>query len=172
MATPAPEPDVIQLLLHDHKKLEAMIGSLDGTAPEEVPARVWSFTNALICHEAAEEMVVYPALRRAPGGEVIAEDRIHEQSEAERAVRNMEKMDAKRVEFADALAVVATSVSSGMRHRRRPRCSRCSNGPCHPTSGRSSVTVTRRPRRSLPRTPIRWRPTRRLGTRSSARSSV
>jgi hemerythrin superfamily protein len=105
-----PAPDIIQLLLDDHRKIAAMIASLDGTAPEEVPERFWSFTNALVRHESAEELVVYPALRKVPGGAAIADDRIHEQAEIEQALRNMEKMDAQSVEFADAFAVVATAV--------------------------------------------------------------
>jgi iron-sulfur cluster repair protein YtfE (RIC family) len=47
----------------------------------------------LVRHEVAEELVVYPIIRRAPGGEQEAKTRIAEQSEAEELLAEMEKLD-------------------------------------------------------------------------------
>jgi hypothetical protein len=45
-------------------------------------------------------MVIYPALRKdAPGGNAEADDRMHEQSEAESMLKEMEAMDAKSAQF-------------------------------------------------------------------------
>ena len=51
-------------------------------------------------HEVAEEVVVYPLIRKEPpDGEREADARIKEQSEAEQMISDMEKLDATSSEF-------------------------------------------------------------------------
>jgi hemerythrin superfamily protein len=56
--------------------------------------------HELVRHEVAEELVVYPALRSdASGGDREADARIHEQSEAEEMLAEMQNLDACTAEF-------------------------------------------------------------------------
>ncbi len=64
----------------------------------------------LVRHEVAEEHVIYPVVRRAPGGEEEAKTRIAEQAEAEKLLAEMEKLDASSVEFATAFTSLRRSV--------------------------------------------------------------
>jgi hemerythrin superfamily protein len=62
-------------------------------------------------HEVAEERVVYPIIRHAvPAGEQEAKARIAEQSEVEKLLVALEKLDASSEEFATQFAVLQHAV--------------------------------------------------------------
>jgi hemerythrin superfamily protein len=67
--------------------------------------------HLLVAHEIAEEQVVYPVVRSdVPNGEAISTARIEEQSEAEKKLAQMEKLDAATPEFATQFAELKAAV--------------------------------------------------------------
>lgn len=110
MGDASPPDDVIRLLDEDHHLLQARLSEFDTAGAASRGELFWKLTNDLVRHEVAEEIVVYPALRRLPGGDQIADARIAEQSEAEGHLAKMEKMDAESPEFVKDLAKLKASV--------------------------------------------------------------
>lgn len=110
MSTSPPADDVIRLLEEDHRMVEKKFTELSGAGPATRGELFWKLTNDLVRHEVAEEVVVYPALRKLPGGDQVADARISEQSEAEEQLASMEKMDAESPEFVRELAKLKASV--------------------------------------------------------------
>jgi hemerythrin superfamily protein len=96
--------DVVEVLTHDHREVEEMFGELTGaTDPGERRRIVDDITIELVRHAIAEEMYLYPAVRRVvPDGDTIADKEISDHSEIERALKDLEKADADDAGF-DAL---------------------------------------------------------------------
>lgn len=110
MTTVPPQDDVVRLLEEDHRLVEARFAALASAGAATRGELFWKLTNDLVRHEVAEETVVYPALRKLPGGDQIADARIAEQSEAEEQLAKMEKMDAESPEFVRELAGLKAAV--------------------------------------------------------------
>jgi hemerythrin superfamily protein len=91
--------DVIEFLLNQHQQVR---GLLDDVLAAEGPERQRYFDTVremLARHETAEEMIVRPLTRKAPGGEDVAEGRMHEENEAKEVLADLEKMDVTSAEF-------------------------------------------------------------------------
>jgi iron-sulfur cluster repair protein YtfE (RIC family) len=105
------QPDtVIALLLEDHRSVERRFGEFETAGPQARPELFWKLTDELVRHEVAEEVVIFPALRKLPGGDVIARARIEEQSEAESQLARMEKLDPTAPEFMAELTDLKAAV--------------------------------------------------------------
>jgi hemerythrin superfamily protein len=103
--------DVIELLLADHQAAKALLGRFDHIGLTERPAFFYEVVNALVRHEVAEERVVYPIIRHAvPGGEQEAKARIAEQSEVEKLLIALEKLDSSTAEFCTQFATLQRAV--------------------------------------------------------------
>lgn len=110
MTTAVPTDDLIRLLEEDHRLVEVRLSELDTAGGASRGELFWKLTNDLVRHEVAEEIVLYPALRRVPGGDQVADARIAEQSEAEELLAKMEKLDAESEEFVRDLAALKAAV--------------------------------------------------------------
>ncbi len=100
MSTVSSHTDVIELLEADHHQAEQLLGRYETTSAEGRAGYFCEVVHALVAHEVAEEMAVYPALRNdVPGGDTEADARIAEQSEAESQLKKMESMDPASSEF-------------------------------------------------------------------------
>jgi hemerythrin superfamily protein len=110
MTTAMPTDDLVRLLEEDHRLVETRLSEFDTAGPATRGELFWKLTNDLVRHEVAEEVVLYPALRKVPGGDQIADARIAEQSEAEELLAKMEKMDAESPEFVRELAKLKAAV--------------------------------------------------------------
>jgi iron-sulfur cluster repair protein YtfE (RIC family) len=106
----APADDVVSLLTQDHEAVKQRFAEFEH-APRETRAELfWKLTDQLIRHEVAEEVVVYPILRKEPGGSEVADARVAEESEAERLLAHMEKLDPTTEEFMGALTDLKSAV--------------------------------------------------------------
>ena len=87
-------PDVIDLLLEDHRTVRGLIAELDATDSPDEQRRLYLRIAELHCgHEAAEEGVVFPALRRAaPGAANAALARIGEHEELDQLLDEMQRL--------------------------------------------------------------------------------
>jgi hemerythrin superfamily protein len=92
--------DVVKLLLADHEKAKVLLTRFDHVAPSDRASYFCEVVTELVRHEVAEEHVIFPIIRHAPGGEQEAKARIAEQSQAEALLAELEKLDASSVEFA------------------------------------------------------------------------
>ncbi|HEY3941831.1 MAG TPA: hemerythrin domain-containing protein [Acidimicrobiales bacterium] len=111
MSTEQTTLDIVQLLDRDHREAEALLSRFELTERSERGDYFWQVVHELVGHEVAEEIAVYPALRRhAPGGEAIADARIAEQAQAEQLLAEMEKLDSASTDFATSFIRLRSEV--------------------------------------------------------------
>jgi hemerythrin superfamily protein len=100
MTTTIPGIDILDLLADDHREAEGLLNRFESIPTDEREQYFCQVVHELVRHEVAEELVVYPALRSdASGGDEEADARIHEQSEAEQMLAEMQDLDAASAEF-------------------------------------------------------------------------
>jgi iron-sulfur cluster repair protein YtfE (RIC family) len=105
-----PTDDIVTLLAQDHEAVSQRLSELDA-APAEARAELfWELVNQLVRHEVAEESVVYPALRKGPGGDAVADARQAEEAAAERLLAHMETLDPTSAEFLGAVEDLRSAV--------------------------------------------------------------
>lgn len=96
--------DIVDLLLEDHAQAKELLDKISSAAPDNREDLFWGLVPALVQHEVAEEVVVYPTVRSdAPDGEHEVEPRLKEQAEAEELLADMEKLDRNSAEFTQKL---------------------------------------------------------------------
>ena len=110
------QPDVIEVLEHDHREVEEMfteLESLRGASTEEDRSRrkdlADQVTIELVRHSVAEEVLVYPEVEKKVSGEE-AEHAREEHAEAEETLARLEKLDADDPEFDDELATLMDEI--------------------------------------------------------------
>ncbi len=97
--------DIVDLLSQDHEEAKKLLGQITHAAPEAREDLFWELVPALVSHEVAEEVVVYPTIRsEAPDGEAEVQPRLKEQQQAEEMLSSMEKLDPSSDEFATLLS--------------------------------------------------------------------
>jgi hemerythrin superfamily protein len=106
MTTDSLVDDVVHLLEEDHRLVEHRFEEFDVAEPAMRRELFWKLTNELVLHEVAAEVVVYPAVRKLPGGGQIADARIAEQTAAEEQLAQIEKVDPESTEFVHALSTL------------------------------------------------------------------
>ena len=97
--------DVIEILTTDHREVEAMFTELEtlmqtrsDTNDERRKDLADQITIELVRHSVAEEVAVYPEVKRKVGEEE-AERAKREHAEAERTMKRLESLDADDAEF-------------------------------------------------------------------------
>jgi hemerythrin superfamily protein len=100
---PAPDDatDVIEFLLAQHQQVRRLLDDVLSSAGEERKRAFDDVREMLARHETAEEMIVHPLTRKAPGGEEIANSRMEEENKAKDVLAALEKMDVNSAEFTD-----------------------------------------------------------------------
>jgi hemerythrin superfamily protein len=101
-----PSTDVIDALISDHRDVEALIGEIK-TITDPMMRRDLTDTaiSELVRHAVAEEMYVYPAMRKhLPNGDRAVEHDIEEHKELERTMKHLESLDVSTSEFDAAIA--------------------------------------------------------------------
>jgi len=104
---------VIDILVEDHREVEELFQELERPAAE--PARRQEVLSAaiaeLVRHSVAEEMYLYPAAREAlPDGDQIADREIDDHSQAEQAMKRLERLQPDDPQFDAEVRVLTTSV--------------------------------------------------------------
>lgn len=97
--------DVIDILTADHRDVTALIGEIR-TVPDPVMRRDLTDTaiSELVRHAVAEEMYVYPAMKKyLDDGEKAVEHDVAEHKELEHVMKQLEGADVDSAEFAEAL---------------------------------------------------------------------
>jgi hemerythrin superfamily protein len=91
--------DVIEFLLNQHQQVRGLLDDVLSSSGEERQRYFDTVREMLARHETAEEMIVRPLTRKAPGGEQVAEGRMEEENEAKEVLAKLEKMDVDSADF-------------------------------------------------------------------------
>lgn len=110
--TVAPADDVVSLITQDHAAIAQRFSEFETATPETHGELFVKLRDQLVRHEYAEQAVVYPELRGLDGGSEVADARMAEESSAERALAELEKLDPTSLEFRTGLAALRASVLS------------------------------------------------------------
>lgn len=97
--------DVVDILTEDHKEF---LGTIEQIMISGLPEQRRDLTDILIAeimrHAVAEEMYVYPAIKKhVPGGEEAVQDDKEEHEEIVRLMKSLEDVEASAVRFTDLL---------------------------------------------------------------------
>lgn len=101
MATPHTELDVVDELTTDHREALELLDSI-GTSGDNSERRELADTviSEVVRHAVAEEMYVYPAMRKhLPDGEEAVQHDIEEHKELERVMKELEGTDPSEPSF-------------------------------------------------------------------------
>jgi hemerythrin superfamily protein len=102
---PVSERDVVDILTSDHHEVLDLIEEMKRTDdPQRLREHADTIISELVRHSVAEEMFVYPAMRRhlADGEHAVAHD-IAEHKELEVTMKKLEAVDATTPEFREVL---------------------------------------------------------------------
>ncbi len=95
----------------DHRRLAELLAGLDTARPRERTEHLREFARELVSHEVAEELVVYPVVRRQSAEAArICDARLGEQAEAERHLDKLGRLAPGTVEFEQELAQLRVDV--------------------------------------------------------------
>jgi len=102
--------DVIDVLTSDHREVTALITNIWSVADPMIRRDLTDTAiSELVRHAVAEEMYVYPAMRKhLPEGDKAVEHDIEEHKELERAMKRLEDVDVSSTEFDEALRHLET----------------------------------------------------------------
>ncbi|NES26413.1 hemerythrin domain-containing protein [Micromonospora terminaliae] len=109
------ERDVVDVLMTDHREVEAIFVELESRqgTPEHRRRLADVVIAELVRHAVAEEAYVYPTARKAlPDGDQLAEHEIAEHSDAERTMKELESLDPSEPRFDELL----THLTATIRH--------------------------------------------------------
>lgn len=75
--------DIIQLIQRDHDHIRGLFEEFESVPPDDRGAMFRHIVAELARHEAAEEIIVHPALRHDAGNEAAADAILAQEDEAE-----------------------------------------------------------------------------------------
>jgi hemerythrin superfamily protein len=104
--------DVIELLEHDHREVEEMFAEFERTSEaKDKEALRDKIIIELVRHAEAEEQAVYPIIRKViDNGDEIVEHEIDEHSQAERIMKELDRMKADDPQFGVLMQQLMASI--------------------------------------------------------------
>ncbi len=110
MTESAAEQDVVDVLTTDHHEVLDLLQQIKVTTnAEERRDLADTVISELVRHSVAEEMYVYPAMRKhLPDGEEAVEHDISEHKEIEKTLKKLERASAEDAEFTQLLGQLET----------------------------------------------------------------
>jgi hemerythrin superfamily protein len=117
MTSSEPSRDVVDVLTSDHQDITALIAEIWSVKDPMIRRDLTDTAiSELVRHAVAEEMYVYPAMRKhLPDGEKAVEHDIEEHQELERAMKQLEAVDVSGTEFDGALRQLETLLADHVR---------------------------------------------------------
>ncbi|UQA90668.1 hemerythrin domain-containing protein [Streptomyces halobius] len=107
--------DVIAELTRDHREVDDLFEKIEEAAPEaqERKRLVDQLTIELVRHSVAEEMYLYPAVRRhLTDGDALADKAIADHGRVERLLKDLEGRDVDDTDFNHLIVKLRTEVTS------------------------------------------------------------
>lgn len=95
------EPDLIDVIISDHRQVERIFTELESAPSPEVRKQLTEHViTELVRHSVAEEQHMYPAARRVlDDGDRIVDHELQEHAEAEQVMKDLEGLDADDLRF-------------------------------------------------------------------------
>jgi hypothetical protein len=108
--TSTPAGDVVDVLTSDHRDVTALIAEIWSVRDPMVRRDLTDTAiSELVRHAVAEEMYVYPAMRKyLPDGDKSVEHDVEEHKELEETMKRLEDVDVSSTEFDEALRKLET----------------------------------------------------------------
>jgi hemerythrin superfamily protein len=95
--THAPNEDLVEMLLVDHREVEEMFGKLEGLGggtSDEAKTLAQQVVIELVRHSVAEEQYLYPTVRdHVAGGAALADRELAEHAQAEKTMKDLEGLE-------------------------------------------------------------------------------
>ncbi|MET7790077.1 hemerythrin domain-containing protein [Streptomyces sp. NPDC005248] len=110
--------NVIEELMADHREVEQLFSRIEAlpTGDSDLRGLVDEVTIELVRHSVAEEQYLYPAVREhVEGGAELADKEIEEHAEAEKLMKELERMRVDDAQFHPTLAKLMEDVSAHVR---------------------------------------------------------
>lgn len=163
MGTPTKTQDMIDILVKDHREVEDLFQELEspGTDPQRRADLSSAAIAELVRHSVAEEEYLYPVTREVlSDGDQIADKEIEDHSEAERAMKRLEKMNPTEAEFDQTVRELISEVREHIEDeegnlfpRLRQACSQEQLAELGAKIDRAKKMAPTRPHPSAPDTP-------------------
>ena len=106
------QQDAVRFLRDQHDTVRELFARVASSTGDQRRETFEPLVRLLAVHETAEEMVVYPTIRRTSEGEAIAEARLQEEDEAKKQLAELEKLDVSSAEFDTLFATIRAAVES------------------------------------------------------------
>jgi hemerythrin superfamily protein len=101
--THSKDEDLVELLITDHREVEDMFGRLEalaGGTSDQAKTLAEQVVIELVRHSVAEEEYLYPTTRKhVPDGGALADHELAEHAEAEKTMKELEKLEPGDAEF-------------------------------------------------------------------------
>ena len=110
MTSPSTEPDVVDVLTADHQEFLELVAQIWQTGDAEERRDLTDvLISELVRHSVAEEMFVYPAIKKhLPDGEAAVQHDVEEHKELETLMKALEHVEATDPRFDEALRQLET----------------------------------------------------------------
>lgn len=105
------EGDVIRVLLEQHARIRDLFAEVKSESGEHKEAAFEELRALLAVHETAEQMVLRPVTSDS-GGEAVADARTEEETEANKVLAELEKLDVGSTDFDTRLGAFEKSVDA------------------------------------------------------------
>lgn len=111
-STEAADQDVVTVLLEQHALIKTRFTQVKHAAEgKDRTAALRELVQLLVAHEIAEQEVVHPAVKRLrTTSAAMVDERLHEESEAERLLAQLDRMDTGTPLFLDSLESLRKAV--------------------------------------------------------------
>jgi hemerythrin superfamily protein len=108
--------DIVTIVIRDHEAVAASLDAVSQAGPAQRQELFWTLSNELARHEVAEEMVLYPAVRRCGDDAVQAADAaMGQQVEVERLLADLDQAGLPDSELPDAWTALTDAVKAHAR---------------------------------------------------------
>lgn len=111
MSTETPT-DAARFVEEQHQLIRDLFATVERTTGNERRDAFEPLVRLLAVHETAEEMVIYPTIRTADGGEAVAAARMQEEDAAKKQLTDLERLDPSTAEFDALFAEVRAAVEA------------------------------------------------------------
>ena len=105
--------DLIQAIREDHQQIKSLLETVRTQLDAEAFQKL---VSKLAVHETAEEEVVHPLTRNAPGGEPVVEQSLEEEDKGKKALSELEKMGVQDPRFPASFEQLRTDVLAHAQH--------------------------------------------------------
>jgi hemerythrin superfamily protein len=110
-ATITSPTDVVDFLRNQHKQIKSLFAKTLSSSGKAREAAFVELRRLLAVHETVEEEIVHPrAKRKIAGADEVVQERLEEEHEAKKVLKELEKLDVDSAEFTNRLTELRDAV--------------------------------------------------------------